>query len=892
MQEVVEAIRSGRCVIFCGAGVSLDAGLPDWLGLTSELYKRLAEKSKIASEYRPIIEQKIGKKQIIEALELIMLEVSRKDVVAELRQILIPKNTSKVYDALKKLKVKGFVTTNYDRLLDGVIGTNAYRLTNSLEKLKLVPTAVTQPETQFLLKLHGDIDDELPPDDIEVSKGSPFLVLSKADYAAMVQGERGESLRLALHSILQQFSILFMGCSLSDPDIRFALDFLNRHCQFPHTSWFVIPQDGSIPTLPSNVKKIEPIKDWSELFEWLEKLSESIRETSASSPEVTPLLIQVPDEEKQALQALGEYIIELESGNLFSKTIVSIMVPELLNRDEVDLGWLTQFIGGVLEIGPGWAEAFSRAALSELIDLRLIRQIKDSSRFEVVKPLLNEKRKKANSEWQEDRKNFFSSVRHRFTNSGTILDEKFTTSLDNLLQQLCMGFGRRMAEWVTSGIGREIGLTHVQELVSIYFKDPEDKRKVTELLCLIFDHPADDEIGYIYRLLSSAFLLNSIKLDPTASKFLKKSISQYQLYLDANVLLPLVVKEHKNHNWVSSIITASRTAGAQLFVLEDIWEEVIAHRQIAKNIYNDYKKDLEALALYLAVNGERANCFIQGYLSQRALSWIEYMKSYENKRLEERLKELGITIVRVQAGEMEPSIYKNVLLAIAEEWGKKFQHAPRHPALNKHEAKQFLHIYSQRFEEVSKGRSADIWFLSSETVFEKVYLRNPQKWGKPPTFPVSAWVSFLDSRLTFEHTDKRYILTAILQGNSAMYSMPNSINFVTKKAFGDVVLSKEQFEAVRTAFSDGKLLHRIEKARTKVIRRSSRDPSAPRELEEAAEALVAEIKDDLNEQIKNLKSQISQLKAGAEEAEGLREEIKRLKGNAENSKKRKRKGKH
>jgi hypothetical protein len=58
--------------------------------------------------------------------------------------------------------MRGIVTTNYDRVLDPLLPPYAYRLTNSLEKLKQVSTAVGSGNI-FILKLHGDIDDGLDP---------------------------------------------------------------------------------------------------------------------------------------------------------------------------------------------------------------------------------------------------------------------------------------------------------------------------------------------------------------------------------------------------------------------------------------------------------------------------------------------------------------------------------------------------------------------------------------------------------------------------------------------------------------------------------------------------------------------------------------------------------
>lgn len=470
---------------------------------------------------------------------------------------------------------------------------------------------------------------------------------------------------------------------------------------------------------------------------------------------------------------------------------------------------------------------------------------------------------KARIDWEKDRNQFFDSVRARLREADISFDDNFKQGLDDVLQNLCMHYGRKMAEWIQWGIGQEIEPEYIEEIINIYFSSGKDRRIVKELIRLIMNNPFDNEVNYLYKLISASFLLNSIKLDPVASKFVKETMLQYEIYLDANIILPLIVHEHENNHWIRHIIGASREFGGTLLIIDDIWEEVIGHRKLASRIIDSYKGNLKMLSQYELIYGLRANCFVKGYLKvQRSnkILWRDYISEYGDDKIEEMLHGVGIKKVEVSKTEFDETVYKGILDSIKREWDKRLTFAERNPRLNEHEAVQFLQIYRRRKELVDDGRSGDVWFLSTETVFQKVYLSAPQKWGKPPTFPLSAWAGFLDSRLISDQKNRKDVLSAILKGSSSAYGVPDSGEIVRRKAFGGTkVLSEIQAEALSVALSNEMLIKRLDKARNDLLKKPISKDSTDRveEFEEASELAVGEVKADFEEQIKNLKRKLS-----------------------------------
>ena len=372
-------------------------------------------------------------------------------------------------------------------------------------------------------------------------------------------------------------------------------------------------------------------------------------------------------------------------------------------------------------------------------------------------------------------------------------------------------------------------------------------------------------------------------------------MSQYEIYLDANIILPLIVKEHENNRWVRSILGASIEFGATLLVIDDIWEEVTGHRGLARSIYHSCKGDLKLLSQYELITAQRTNCFIRGFLRTQmdnGISWKDYIENYKDEKLEKVLEQFGIKKIEVAQSEFDRTVYQDVLRSIKAEWDKRLQGGERNPRLNEHETIQFLQIYKRRKELLEESRSDDVWFLSTETVFEKVYLRAPHKWGKPLTFPLSAWAGFLDSRLVFEQKNRRDILTAILKGSSSAYGLPEAEEIIRRKAFGENrVLSESEAEALQLAVTDGTIMRRLEQAISQLRRKgSSRDSTDEmREFEEASEFAVGEVEAGLKEKISNLEDKLSEYrKSSVEERKDWEREIERLKATIETLSKKKR----
>lgn len=85
MNQIVKAIKERQLVIFAGAGISKDAGLPDWVGFGCQLYERLSHR--ISENYKDMAKQLLCNKQTIpNGIDFLFNFATRLDVGNEIRE--------------------------------------------------------------------------------------------------------------------------------------------------------------------------------------------------------------------------------------------------------------------------------------------------------------------------------------------------------------------------------------------------------------------------------------------------------------------------------------------------------------------------------------------------------------------------------------------------------------------------------------------------------------------------------------------------------------------------------------------------------------------------------------------------------------------------------------
>lgn len=198
MEQLLKSFKEGNVILFVGAGVSMNLGLPSWdslidkiakdLGYDSEIYKTFGDHLALAEYYR----LKMGS-------------------IGPLRSWMdinwhnnIDISKSKVHENIAKAEFPIIYTTNYDRWLEHSLDYygKPYTKISSVADLTRINSNSTQ-----LVKFHGDFDDD------------KSIVLDETSYFSRLGFET--PLDIKLRSDVLGKSVLFIGYNLADVNIRF-----------------------------------------------------------------------------------------------------------------------------------------------------------------------------------------------------------------------------------------------------------------------------------------------------------------------------------------------------------------------------------------------------------------------------------------------------------------------------------------------------------------------------------------------------------------------------------------------------------------------------------------------------------------------------------------------
>jgi len=204
--ELIDELKRNKVILFVGAGVSANLGLPSWSELISHMAQELDFDPKTFQSYGDFLE-------LAEYYEIMKgsigplrswMDVSFHDPAIDIKN-------SRIHEIIARFNFHIIYTTNYDRWLERAFeahGVEYVKVTNIFDLTKL-RSGITQ-----IIKFHGDFDDD------------SSIVLTESSYFNRL-GFEGP-LDMKLRSDILGKSILFIGYSLKDIDMRYLLFKLNK----------------------------------------------------------------------------------------------------------------------------------------------------------------------------------------------------------------------------------------------------------------------------------------------------------------------------------------------------------------------------------------------------------------------------------------------------------------------------------------------------------------------------------------------------------------------------------------------------------------------------------------------------------------------------------------
>jgi len=199
MEQLKEAYKKRNVVLFVGAGLSMNLGLPSWDSLVSQIGKQL--------DYDPEIFKTFG-----DYLALAEYYKIEKGSLGELRSWMdktwhkddIKIENSEIHKLIAEGKFSIIYTTNYDNWLENAFKhykKEFIKITKASDITKLKENIIQ------IIKFHGDFSDD------------NSLVLTESSYFDRLDFE--SPLDIKLRSDILGKTVLFVGYSLSDINIRY-----------------------------------------------------------------------------------------------------------------------------------------------------------------------------------------------------------------------------------------------------------------------------------------------------------------------------------------------------------------------------------------------------------------------------------------------------------------------------------------------------------------------------------------------------------------------------------------------------------------------------------------------------------------------------------------------
>lgn len=216
--EMLESFKKKSSVFFVGAGISMDAGLPSWGKLISDLIVVASKQAWCGEdkikEFRELLGTGNNFLLLAEELKSELGSVFYEHIESVFGMPDI--KPTPTMESILSVNTNMILTSNYDRLIENTFtkingySPNTFTYSQSREIANNY-----WKEKFFVLKAHGDAVSDVQG-----------IILSQRDYRKTLYRELGY--KSILQSIFSTKSVFFVGTSMTDPEFNLLLDYLHE----------------------------------------------------------------------------------------------------------------------------------------------------------------------------------------------------------------------------------------------------------------------------------------------------------------------------------------------------------------------------------------------------------------------------------------------------------------------------------------------------------------------------------------------------------------------------------------------------------------------------------------------------------------------------------------
>lgn len=210
-RDLINRIRDGKCILFAGAGTSLDAGLPSWYDLLKGMVEQVDDYGGLDNRQKEELGFLIEQQDFNVVAEFCKEQLGAKGFADLIREKLGTRcKNSIIHNILAEIPFKGAITSNYDNFIEKNHRNYRVILPNDINKFDQVTIESLFEEDMFpIFKIHGSYDD------------SNSIILTDNDYRNVIF--RQPQYRENLKQLFKDKSLLFVGFSFRDSSINLLL---------------------------------------------------------------------------------------------------------------------------------------------------------------------------------------------------------------------------------------------------------------------------------------------------------------------------------------------------------------------------------------------------------------------------------------------------------------------------------------------------------------------------------------------------------------------------------------------------------------------------------------------------------------------------------------------
>lgn len=205
IKNIQKAIENNKLVIFVGAGVSRNSGIPTWSELIKELAKDLGIKAKGKDSNGNDI---FSNDEFLKIPQYYFNERKEKEYYDKIKEILDKDfQPNDIHKMIFELNPTHIVTTNYDNLLEQQ--ANQWQTNRKYCKVANDIELSTAPNCNYIIKMHGEFDN---------------IVLKESDYDSY--SNNFKLTETYVKGLFATHTILFVGFSADDSNVRRILQWI------------------------------------------------------------------------------------------------------------------------------------------------------------------------------------------------------------------------------------------------------------------------------------------------------------------------------------------------------------------------------------------------------------------------------------------------------------------------------------------------------------------------------------------------------------------------------------------------------------------------------------------------------------------------------------------